>query len=162
MLQRPPPLLSSFVRPMTNRQLESLIEDAFAKVQYPSGERLSVPTNDDEGTHEHFCGTHWRDHSAATLQRFQSALWFFTPAAFAYFLPAYMLAVLKGGEPSQVIWGHILAQFSRSSRAAELLPALSCDQVEALRHFMRYVCEGIPDGDGDCSGALLNLAAGRA
>jgi hypothetical protein len=78
---------------MTTRQS---IESAFADVPYPGDDRIAdhqdCPECDD--VRQHFHGASWRGHTAAELQQYQSALSLFTPQAFQYFLPAFMLASL--------------------------------------------------------------------
>src|SRR5689334_835941 len=68
---------------------------AFSDDEYPRHAEIAVRTYDDEGISQHFRNTHWRDHSLAALENYPTALEFFTPEAFCFFLPAYMLASLE-------------------------------------------------------------------
>jgi len=77
-----------------NEQLKAGIASAFGSVPYPGEGNIAVETYDDEGTTEHFRGTRWQDHTVESLQNF-TVLSFFTPEAFCYYLPAYMLAALE-------------------------------------------------------------------
>ena len=76
--------------------IQQSIESAFADVPYPGDDRIAdhkdCPECDD--LREHFRGATWRGHTVAELQQYQSALPLFTPQAFQYFLPAYMLVSL--------------------------------------------------------------------
>lgn len=77
-----------------NPSLVARINKAFEGMPFPAGQVVSVETQDDEGTTEHFLGTRWQEHTPESLQNF-TALSFFTPEAFCYYLPAYMLAAMK-------------------------------------------------------------------
>jgi hypothetical protein len=72
------------------------ISVAFQDVECPEDDAISTPTYDDEGTTAQFANTRWQDHAEPDT----SALLWFTPAAFRYFLPAYLIASLK--DPSSV------------------------------------------------------------
>lgn len=77
-----------------NSSLVPRITRAFESSRFPVGKDISVDPSNDEGTSEFFLGTRWQDHNAETLQNF-TVLSFFTPEAFCYYLPAYMLAALQ-------------------------------------------------------------------
>src|SRR5690242_19322323 len=79
--------------------LTSEIQDAFRDTEPPGADAISVPTYDDEGTQNHFSGTRWQDHSVRTLENYTFSLECFTPQAFAYYLPAFMLVALEGTAP---------------------------------------------------------------
>ena len=72
------------------------IESAFADVAYPGDDHIAdhkdCPECDD--VRAHFRGSSWRGHTVDELQQYQSALPLFTPQAFQYFLPAFMLVSL--------------------------------------------------------------------
>jgi hypothetical protein len=69
-----------------------LIESAFAPVGYP-GDKNLVKCSCTVCRHvfDHFKSTTWRDHTLEQLQQHQLALCQFTPEAFQYFLPAFLL-----------------------------------------------------------------------
>jgi len=77
-----------------NEQLIERIASAFGDIPYLGDGNIAAETYDDEGTTEHFRGTRWQDHTVESLQNF-TVLSFFTPEAFCYYLPAYMLAALQ-------------------------------------------------------------------
>lgn len=83
-----------------NPSLVARITKAFEDMPPPVGQVISVETQDDEGTTEYFLGTRWQEHTPESLQNF-TALSFFTPEAFCYYLPAYILAAMK--QPSSGI-----------------------------------------------------------
>jgi hypothetical protein len=75
--------------------LSNQIKDAFISRALSAEEPISVETYDDEGTTEHFRASHWRDHGYAQLEEMISCLSFFTPVAFCFFLPGYLLASIE-------------------------------------------------------------------
>ena len=68
------------------------IETAFDGVGYP-GDRNIIHCGCPVCRRiiDHFRGTTWRDHDLASLQKHQLAVSLFTPEAFQFFLPAYMI-----------------------------------------------------------------------
>jgi len=77
-------------------QLQHEIEAAFANVQYPGDERLVY---DASGYHLEcnevlaaFKGKHWKDVSLETLLYHSDGVYSFTPEAYRFYLPAYLLA----------------------------------------------------------------------
>jgi hypothetical protein len=85
-----------------------LIEDAWREVPYPGDDKIFRPDSyDDEGIANYFGGRTWRDHSAADLRAYSSAFTFFTPEAFHYWLPAFMIAAIQSPEEADVIVEYI-------------------------------------------------------
>ncbi len=127
------------------------IEDAFSFVKYPATDRISVETYDDEGTADHFCNTSWQDHELEETSVLCSCLWYFTPKAFCYFLPAFMLASLRSPVFMTECWGNILAQLvptpssSDSTRPKEILSRLSHDQRILVLQFLKSCNDGGQD-----------------
>ena len=77
------------------RALAIEVNKAFADVRYPLHDPIYQAPENDEGTAEYFRGRNWRDVDRSDLMRRRFALVAFTPAAFAYFLPTYLLACLE-------------------------------------------------------------------
>ncbi len=84
-------------------QLIALIEDAFAEVQYPGDDRLTDSTYGEEpaALAEDFRGrTDWRELDVAFLNQapdgWGTALSFFSAAALRFYLPAYLIADIRG------------------------------------------------------------------
>ena len=133
-------------------QLVTMIEEVFRNSEYPSDGAISVVTSDDEGTTEHFSGTHWKDHSGDTLANFSSSITFLTPEAFAYFLPAFMIAALDqpfGGIASSLLVRICPPKFDphRPSYSA-WWSRLDRSQQESVVEFLRKMRasdESVPD-----------------
>jgi hypothetical protein len=80
-------------------ELIAAVEAAFADVAMPADSISDHPDND-EGTAEYFRGKSWRGHTPERLRRYSIALLAFTPEAFRYYLPAFLIAALNAPEES--------------------------------------------------------------
>lgn len=78
----------------------------------PPPDRISATTYDDEGVGAYFRGRTFEGHEVAALRYHSVGLSFFTPEAFAYYLPAYLLAVLKDRETADTIYDSIFFHLS--------------------------------------------------
>ena len=72
-----------------NIDVPTMIEQAFSSTEMPVGAITS--SDQDEDTTERFVGTSWRDHTPESLAHETHSLSYFTPTAFAYFLPAWLV-----------------------------------------------------------------------
>lgn len=102
---------------MTNPQNISLlihdIREAFKDSQYPGDDYLATITeggdNDEPlGVKAAFKGKHWHEATLSTLNIEKSALSFFTPAAFRFYLPAYLIVVLEQWEQAGILVEFVL------------------------------------------------------
>lgn len=74
-------------------QIARQIEAAFANTPYPGDENIS--NHEREDLDEDFKGKHWRDIPPKSLFAHRSDLGFFTTEAFRFYLPAFVLGVLR-------------------------------------------------------------------
>lgn len=134
--------------------LGSQIRDAFSAAALHAGEPIAIETFDDEGADEHFALSHWRDHGYAGLKDLTPCLSFFTPNAFCFFLPAYLLAALD--EPESWFAGDVASRLvppkndpSRQSYAA-WWTRLTRDQravVVSFLNLMQSTHGAVPEAD---------------
>ena len=75
--------------------LAAEVTAAFGDTRYPVGDTISKNPENDEGTSDYFRDKVWSDMAAPDLSWHDFALVAFTPAAFAYFLPAFLVAGLE-------------------------------------------------------------------
>ena len=119
------------------------IEAAFENVPPPRTERIVTPTYDDEGVTAFFDGKRWKDLSIDDLRTHHVALSFFSPEAFHYYLPAFMLAELRDPIAAGQIGPSLLFHFSRPEEQSwepELtarLALLTPEQKAVIADFIR-------------------------
>jgi hypothetical protein len=94
---------------MTARDVARTITEAFRDTPRPTGKLTD--TYDDEGVEAYFAGRPWSGHDVASLRRHSAAMSFFTPEAFRYYLPAFMLAELADPETADIIGESIVHHF---------------------------------------------------
>lgn len=119
---------------------------AFAETPRPLQKRISVETYDDEGTADYFADKTWLGHPAETLFKYESSLVFFTPEAYRYFLPAYMLAEIDDPEAANVIVENIASQFSSGWLSDNRRPQFTAGELQAIYSFFELCRERYGDG----------------
>ena len=118
---------------------------AFADTPYPGNDNISAPIGDDEGTKQYFRGTTWQGHSPRNLRLHAQALSFFTPEAYRYFLPAFMLAEIDDPETADVIAEGILFDFTDGSFREARLRLFSTKELAAVAAFFDECAVRYPD-----------------
>ena len=89
------------------------IKSAWDGVPYPGDDNIFTPYSyDDEGINDYFRGTTWAGHSVVSLRAHCGAiLVFFTPVAYHYWLPAYLIASIEDPEELDVCLDSLVASF---------------------------------------------------
>ncbi len=126
-----------------------LIESTFADAPYPGDDRITDHEDCLECAEiaEYFRGTSWRVHSLAKLWEHHAALSLFTPDAFHYFLPAFMLATLEQPREADLIPHSIAFHFTRGlsdeEQFTQRFSRFSTAQRQAVAAFLReYAATG--------------------
>src|SRR6266542_5113172 len=89
---------------MEAAEIICLFDEAWREVPYPGDENIVSPGYyDDEDIVNYFGGTTWRGHDPAQLRAHSSAFEFFTPEAFRYWLPAFIIAAIENPEEVDVV-----------------------------------------------------------
>jgi hypothetical protein len=122
----------------------------------PTQEEIFTPHSyDDEGITEYFTGTKWLGHSTGKLRARSSAVsTFFTPKAFHYWLPAYLVAAVKDPiELSQGIDALLSAlspdsPLATSGEQSERLTLLSTEQLNATINTLAWLGEFFEEEPG--------------
>ena len=130
---------------VNTREVEAIIREAFRNTPPPTGE-LTDTQYDDEGTSEYFLGRSWDGHDAPTLRMHEVAMSFFTPEAFRYYLPAYMLAELRDPENADILGEFVVYQFGEpepdwKETYEKRLTLFTQDEKDAVLAFLRYMQE---------------------
>ncbi|MBI2926570.1 MAG: hypothetical protein HYY24_12820 [Verrucomicrobia bacterium] len=142
---------------MNATEVIQLIEDAWREVVYPGDSKIFTPDSyDDEDITRYFRGTTWRGHEPADLRAHSSAFTFFTPEAFHYWLPAFMIAAIQSPEEADVVVDYIPWSVS-NKYAASRWALFSQIQRQAVAAYLRFQIEKFPDGADDERKALSIL-----
>jgi hypothetical protein len=127
-----------------------LIHDAWRDVPYPGDDNIFTKDSyDDEDIVNYFGGTTWRNRDPAKLRAHSSAFTFFTPQAFHYWLPAFLIAAIENPEEADVICDYIPWSVC-DVYAPERWPLFSPEQRQAVAVYFRFQIERFRDGvDGE-------------
>ena len=89
------------------------IEHAFEGVPYPGDDNITAHLCPEcREITEYFRGKGWRDHRVSDLRYHAAALSLFTPAAYHYYLPAFILADIEDPAAADIISDSILFGFT--------------------------------------------------
>ena len=125
------------------------IERAFDDTEPPPSFRVvdEVPGDlEREEIADAFRERHWKTLDTETLRYHAEAVFFFTPEAFRYYLPSYLLAVLKAYEETDVLPDLLIAALTPppedDKRLASFLARvepLTIPQKRALAAFLEFM-----------------------
>ena len=152
------------------------IEQAFADVPYPGDQQLTDNSYGEEpaATSAAFCGkTVWRKLDAAFLDHADgssSALSFFSDQAFHFYLPAYMIADIRGelqsADPASRLCSWVTPQGgsvriakvwgggSMGERARAAFAVYTAGQVSAITAYLWWKLESVGGNDPTIEQAL--------
>jgi len=128
-----------------NISVQDQITEAFSRAAPPRG-KISVETYDDEGAHEKFAGTEWEEHNIPFLRYYETCMHFFTPEAFRYYLPAFMLAEINDPETADVIAENIAYHFINGVDREVRIAQFNREQLLAIIAFLELCAERYNDG----------------
>lgn len=143
------------------RKLKNQITMAFQDVPYPGDDNLvdrdpggyNYEQNDLEDT---FRGKHWQGLTLAVLHN--SASSFFTPEAFHFFLPAYLIVSIDSFYDADVIPINIVydldpifnAECGCTEKFENILDRFTLAQRSAIRSFLQFLDDEHGDEYDDC------------
>jgi hypothetical protein len=125
------------------------IENAFADVTYPGDDKLvkSLEYYDNLKVVIDFKGKHWKEISQESLLKHRFDLSRFTPEAFRFYLPAYLIGSLQGEDRGEII-EHVIFSFippiAEGKEKGEFLNSLKSfdsKQISAIKAFVRAFIE---------------------
>jgi hypothetical protein len=141
--------------------LRETIKEAFADVPYPGDKNITrcpYHCKPCEEISEYFKGKGWEGHSVEDLRDHHTALSLFTPEAFHYFLPAYMLASIESYDKTDILPDSIRFHFEfnldHRDHFLVRLSKFSEAQRNAIVEFLRYM-ESKGAGSSEDAIALL-------
>lgn len=125
------------------------INDAFANVTYPGDDNIAY---DQSGNHiecsqvaRRFRGKHSRNLTADFLRKNADAIFFFSPAAYAFFLPAFLRASVEDFERADVVPSNVVVSLSPSllqwtpEQFGRHVENLTVSQRKAVAAFLKYL-----------------------
>jgi hypothetical protein len=130
-------------------QLVKQIEDAFSDVEYPGDEKIVITTEyfDNLKLLLDFKGKHWKEINTEMILQHRFDLSRLTPEAFRFYLPAYLIASLRGEDRGEII-PHVIwnldPQESEGNFRNEFLArvkGLSSKQIAAIKAFIKFFVE---------------------
>lgn len=140
-------------------ELAARIRGAFVDAPHPGDRNLVYDTS---GTHlecnqveRAFTSRKWFDLEPGFLSRNDNALYFFSPAALRYFLPAFMLLSIEEPHNSRMVplaLASVLSpttQAGGSRRLETLRLACSSEEQDAISAFLRFLSKA---HEGDFAG----------
>lgn len=148
--------------------IRQTIETAFESVGYP-GDRdiINCGCAVCKRIIEHFRGTTWREHTLDSLQKHQLAVSLFTPDAFQYYLPAYMLQSLDAWLDTCLIPFLLTKQFlpphpeeskTKKNQYAKRCAIFNAQQRQAVILYLReYAASGTSLAPEDVTRAIAQL-----
>lgn len=151
----------------TVHELVATIRSAWADAQPPKGDDISRPTYDDEGVSAYFSGKTWEGHTARQLRKLDFAPCIFTHEAFAYYLPAYLIADIEDPETSDtnmervVFWLDPDHGWDLAAQGPAVIDRLTAAQRSALRQYILFIArreQGFHDELWEKIGRLLDKA----
>ena len=155
--------------PPPAEELRLLVEAAFAETKYPGDNRLVY---DDSGHHlecnevaASFKGKHWKQVPLETLRYHSAGIFFLTPEAYRFYLPAYMLAASLHYDEAGTIPDSVVFILIPPSDAKDVpnyrqrLAGFAPTQRMAIRSFLQFLKAEYPKDDvlGDLDKALASV-----
>jgi hypothetical protein len=123
--------------------LTEQIMAAFKDTTHPGNDFEDISaTLRDEGIVDYFAGKTWQGHEVKDLHYHYDALSFFTPKAFRYYLPAFLLADLS--EEGDGIFADFIAHaftLRDNATAQRYLSEFSKEELEAIAAYFRMQSE---------------------
>lgn len=151
---------------MAPEDLIARIEAAWADTPPPTGPLTK--TYDDEGVGAYFAGTTWRGHAVKALRYHSVALSFFEPAAFVYYLPAFLIAVIETPVEADVISDGIVHHLAPSNlardwgpRYRDVMSRFTAAQRAALVDYLYWYAAQSSYDDDACEASIAYLTTGQ-
>ena len=152
------------------QQLKNEIEQAFKDIPYPGDDNIAVNKRDEdlEGLAE-FKGKHWKDLTFEFLVPYhKSSTHFFTPEAYQFYLPAYLMVAAEYYFESDVLSDYIIkdlmlpceGKYEKWQRNCDefyqRFEPLNAEQKRAIKSFLEFIRD-MYSKDIPCDDHLLAL-----
>jgi hypothetical protein len=143
------------------RDIAREVEEAFANVPYPGDDRLVAYPDyyESDDVIEAFRGKHWRDISPEVLSEHWASLGLFSPEAFRFYLPCYLIAALLRSDVTGMVWETVFFRLTPPESEGDKMDgflkrinALDARQKAVIRRFVEVYVQieaGYPDSSRD-------------
>jgi hypothetical protein len=139
---------------MTDEQVVASVETAFSAVPYPGDDSIVTSPTDWEGmdVRADFSGKHWHDIIEPNFLREHNLFVFFTRESFRFYLPAYLIGLIRFPEEG-IQWAHSLLialypptdwENAYMRRWDQWMKALTLEQKQAIRRVLEHLLERDP------------------
>jgi len=133
---------------MRSEEVAELIESAFSRERYPGDSHLTQgPSMEAAELREFLRGKRWRDLQLEELVRNRESIFFMTPEALRYYIPAFLIASVRHYADSDQIPSTLLFLLDQlamnnsdyQSRFRERFESFSDSERAAIRAFLEYI-----------------------
>ena len=139
-------------------QVAKQIEEAFADTPYPGDENISPEVYEGEKLTADLKGKHWRDIPLESIFYHKGDLPFFTDAGFRFYLPVFLLAMLrhrakvdtlpiglltKLAPPQEFVWRRDWKSMKKTGSFEEYFAQLRRDFLKRMRAFSPKECAAV-------------------
>lgn len=135
---------------MNATELHALIEKVFSKVKMP--ERGSIVSmNDPESldVENSLCGKPWQSISPELIYSNRVGIFFLTPQAYRYYLPAYMLASIRDLTATDNVADSIIYGFTFREKCKDFtysrLRAFTSEELDVITEFIKFMKQEYPN-----------------
>ena len=136
------------------REVREEIMQAFKDIKHPGGHTHSITyedTGESQDVADAFCARSWQEMSLELTHEHNDSWCFLTPAAYRYFLPAYIYASLQLYNDPASLEESVLYSLTppkegeRHEKYEERMQGFSPAQRRAIRSFLEFIKEDHPD-----------------
>jgi hypothetical protein len=130
-------------------QLESEINEAFSGAHYPGDDNVAYDQTsghlEGSAVAAKFRGKSWQALNTGFLRRNADSIFFFSPAGYVYFLPAFMLATIHDFKRADMIPLNTVVSLSPSLSQAQSetfsarIRGLTLEQRKVVARFLAYL-----------------------
>jgi len=140
------------------RDIAREVEKGFATVAYPGDDNLFRYPDDYPSAflRATFKGKHWRDITPEMLIEHQHQLSYFSPEAFRFFLPCFLICALLHGDVTEFLWETVYYNLAPGHRDMaflnDLINLLDARQKAVLRRYIELYLRievTVPDPHGN-------------
>jgi hypothetical protein len=150
-------------------ELAELIEESFRDIPYPGDSSLVVIRNEFDLERreilEAFAGKHWTTLRLGFLRYHHQSIFFFTPAAYRFYLPAYLLVSVLSYDKAGNIPGSVVFSLTAPEepgpdmdRFLSRMGGFTTTQKSTIAAFLEFL---LAEHSGSFPGNELNLVISR-